>query len=93
MKRTIQIQPLAQVDLRQKAEFIAKDRLNAALRLLEAVEVTCRPNSLGRHRNEMHAAHWCQALSVVSAQESLSFARGWIRYWLVFSYEVVSRLE
>ena len=40
MKRTIRIQPLAQDDLRQQAEFIAQDSLDAALRLLEAAEVT-----------------------------------------------------
>ena len=40
MKRTIRIQPLAQDDLRRQAEFIAKDSLDAALRLLEAAEIT-----------------------------------------------------
>ncbi|WP_197456104.1 type II toxin-antitoxin system RelE/ParE family toxin [Stieleria neptunia] len=33
-------QPLAQDDLRRQAEFIAKDSLVAALRLLDAAEVT-----------------------------------------------------
>jgi hypothetical protein len=40
VKRTIRIQPLAQDDLRRQAEFIAKDSLDAALRLLEAAEIT-----------------------------------------------------
>ena len=40
MKRTIRIQLRAQDDLRRQAEFIAKDSLDAALRLLEAAEIT-----------------------------------------------------
>jgi plasmid stabilization system protein ParE len=40
VKRTIRIGPLAQDDLRRQAEFIAQDSLDAALRLLEAAEVT-----------------------------------------------------
>ncbi|MEM8670630.1 MAG: type II toxin-antitoxin system RelE/ParE family toxin [Planctomycetota bacterium] len=40
MKLTIRVQPLAQDDLRRQAEFIAKESLDAALRLLDAAEVT-----------------------------------------------------
>ncbi len=40
MKLAIRVQPLAEDDLRRQAEFIAKDSLDAALRLLDAAEVT-----------------------------------------------------